>query len=596
MGEFRKRALRLLGAAAALTLPVAPKSAAARQREQREAQRAPVTVPALAGWSAEAGSYLYGRGTRLVADTPAERRVADTLADDLRAAGHGTVPVVPGGARTGDIVIDVRASRSALGTEGYELRAGRRLSVTGATETGAFYGTRTLLQLLAQGEEIPAGRTFDVPRYRERGLGVCACYVHITLPWLENLVREMAYHKLNQLLVELKVRSDADPEADTWGYCTKDEIRRLVALGDRYHVEIIPEINSPGHMDPWIVNRPDLQLTDSDGDKQPARLDVTQQKAFDYYTSLMDEYARVFTAKSWHMGADEYMLGSDCSTYPQMLKYAQEKYGSSATPQDAYVDFVNRVQAYVASKGRKLRIWNDGLTGADTVPVAAGTTVEHWLNVTVKPSRLIAQGHPLMNAAYSLYLVRGGFHSDTASLYDQSWDPRSFEGEKLDSGKGVTGAKVSLWPDNGRGETENEVAVELWPALRHIAQAAWGDPHPDATYAEFTARGTAVGHAPGWRDHTARGSDGRSAVTRGGDGARARARRRGRRPPGPPSPARRTVRPGSPRAGRRPPRRSRARRCRRPRSPRRARCRAGSGGTACRRRRPSPGRRSGTGR
>lgn len=52
---------------------------------------------------------------------------------------------------------------------------------------------------------------------------------------------------LNQLLLELKVRSDAHPEANTWGYYTKDEIRRLVALGDRYHVDIIPEINSPGH-------------------------------------------------------------------------------------------------------------------------------------------------------------------------------------------------------------------------------------------------------------------------------------------------------------------------------------------------------------
>ena len=496
MGEFRKRALRLLGAAAALTLLAAPTRAVAQ-----EVRQAPVTVPALANWSAEPGSYVYGKGARLVADTPAERHVADTLADDLKAAGHGSVPVVRGGARTGDIVIDVQASRaSSLGAEGYELHAGRRLSVTGATETGAFYGTRTVLQLLAQGDRIPAGRTVDVPRYKERGVGVCACYIHISLPWLENLVREMAYNKLNQLLVELKVKSDAHPEADTWGYYTKDEIRRLVALGDKYHVEIIPEINSPGHMDPWIENRPDLQLTDSDGNRQPARLDVTRQAAFDYYTSLMDEYAQVFTAKSWHMGADEYMLGSDYSKYPQMLKYAQEKYGSSATPQDAYIDFINRVQAYAAGKGKRLRIWNDGLTGANTVPVAADTTVEHWLNVAVKPSGLIAQGYQVENAAYSLYLVRGGFHSDTASLYDQSWDPRSFEGEKLTSGKGVTGAKISLWPDNGRGETENEVAVELWPALRHIAQATWGVPHPDATYAEFTARGTAVGHAPGWRD------------------------------------------------------------------------------------------------
>ncbi|MEW1828749.1 family 20 glycosylhydrolase [Streptomyces sp. NPDC088196] len=501
MAERRKRRFRFIGFAAVFALLAAPVPAAVAAQQE---QAVPVTVPAFSNWTSEPGSYDFRPGTRLVADSKSEREVADTLADDLKAAGHGTAPVVHGGgsARPGDIVIQVRPTQRSLGTEGYELRSGKRLSITGATKTGAFYGTRTLLQLLAQGDHIPAGRTVDVPRYKERGVGVCACYIHISLPWLENLVREMAYHKLNQLLLELKVKSDAHPEANTWGYYTKDEMRRLVALGDKYHVEIIPEINSPGHMDPWIENRPDLQLTDSDGTKQPARLDVTQQAAFAYYTSLMDEYAQVFTASSWHMGADEYMLGSDYSKYPQMLRYAQEKYGANATPQDAYIDFINRVQAYAASKGKKLRIWNDGLTGANTVPVAPGTTVEHWLNVTEKPSQLIAQGYPLMNAAYSLYLVRGGFHSDTEALYDQSWDPRSFEGEQLTSSAGITGAKISLWPDNGRGETENEVTADTEPALRHLAQATWGDPHPDATYAALTARGTAVGHAPGWRDLT----------------------------------------------------------------------------------------------
>ncbi|MFS8197696.1 family 20 glycosylhydrolase [Streptomyces sp. CWNU-52B] len=512
---------RLVGAVTALLLLAAPVPLAGAAEPTGPAGAAaaaepapPVTVPALTDWTPETGEYTYGRGTRIVADSTAERRVAATLADDLRAAGHGTVPVVGGGARTGDIVVGIEPSGTAqgrqltrrlgkkLGEEGYELRAGKRLSVTGATETGAFHGTRTVLQLLAQGDRLPAGRTVDVPRYEERGVGVCACYVHITTAWLENLVRDMAYHKLNQLLLELKVRSDEHPEANTWGYYTKDEIRRLVALGEKYHVTIVPEINSPGHMDPWIENRPDLQLTDSDGDKQPSRLDITRPEALAYYTGLMDEYAQVFTADSWHMGADEYMLGSDFAKYPQVLEYARAKYGADATPQDAFIDFVNRVDAHAAGIGKKLRIWNDGLTGANTVPVTAGTTVEHWLNVATKPSELRAQGYPLMNAAYSLYLVRGGFHSDTASLYDQSWDPRSFEGEKLASREGITGAKISLWPDNGRGETENEVAEDTGPALRHLAQATWGSPHPDATYARFTARAAAVGHAPGRRDLT----------------------------------------------------------------------------------------------
>ncbi|GAA2300135.1 family 20 glycosylhydrolase [Streptomyces kunmingensis] len=504
--EFRtkpptgRRGSRLVGAVLALFLTAAPVSAA--HAADRAPAAPPRTVPALSDWQAGKGSYEFGARTRLVARDAVSRRVARTLADDLRAAGEGSVPVTSGPSRTGDIVVDIDAHDKRLGAEGYELNVGGRLEITGAAETGAFYGTRTLLQLLAQSPRIPAGRTVDVPQYEERGVGVCACYVHISTDWLENLVRDMAYHKLNQLLLELKVKSDAHPEANSWGYYTKSEIRRLVALGEKYHVTIVPEINSPGHMDPWIQDRPDLQLVDVDGNAQPSRLDITKPEALTYYKSLIDEYGEVFPAKWWHMGADEYMLGSDFAKYPHVLEYARARYGADATPQDAFIDFVNQVEAYAAGKGKKLRIWNDGLTGANTVPVKPGTTVEHWLNVNVKPSQLIAQGYPVMNAAYSLYVIRGGFHSDTGKLYDEQWDPRSFEGEKLTSRSGITGAKISLWPDNGRGETENEVAEAAFMPLNHIAQATWGTPHPDADYAGFAARADAVGHAPGVRDLT----------------------------------------------------------------------------------------------
>ena len=86
----------------------------------------------------------------------AEREVADTLADDLRAGRPRHGPRRRRRCRAaGDIVIDVRPAAGSLGAEGYELRAGKRLSITGATETGAFYGTRTLLQLLAQSDRDP---------------------------------------------------------------------------------------------------------------------------------------------------------------------------------------------------------------------------------------------------------------------------------------------------------------------------------------------------------------------------------------------------------------------------------------------------------
>lgn len=163
---------------------------------------------------------------------------ARTAADARRFAGElrevtGRAPEVvrARAGRPGDIVLGRDASeRDALGTEGYRLGSGDRLTVTGATSTGVFYGTRTVLQLLREDGTAPAGTTTDVPEYRERGVGVCACYIHISLDWFERLMRDMASQKLNQLWIEAKVKSDVDPESAFWGYCTKAEVRELVAM------------------------------------------------------------------------------------------------------------------------------------------------------------------------------------------------------------------------------------------------------------------------------------------------------------------------------------------------------------------------------
>ncbi len=103
-------------------------------------------------------------------------------------------------------------------------------------------------------------------------------------------------------------------------------------------------------MDPWIQDRPDLQLVDTDGKAQPSRLDITEPEALAYYKSLIDEYAEVFPARWWHMGADEYMLGSDFAKYPHVLEYARARVQGRTPPQDAFIDFVNQVEAYAASR------------------------------------------------------------------------------------------------------------------------------------------------------------------------------------------------------------------------------------------------------
>ena len=167
------------------TTASAPDGGALRTAPRTALQTTPRTVPALTNWTVTQGSFTFTHRTRVVVNPhdPAARRAAGTLAQDLRAAGRGTVPTAHGASHPGDIVIATAPRRSKeLGREGYELRVGDRVRITGATGTGAFYGTRTLLQLLDTAgdtgarDRVPAGRTVDIPAYRERGVGVCACY------------------------------------------------------------------------------------------------------------------------------------------------------------------------------------------------------------------------------------------------------------------------------------------------------------------------------------------------------------------------------------------------------------------------------------
>ncbi|MDI3406480.1 family 20 glycosylhydrolase [Streptomyces cavernicola] len=503
---IRTAALLLLGVlplalgTAAAAAPSAPAPAAAAPAAPTEAGN-PATVPALSGWKPAEGSFSLTQSSRVLVRDDALADDAATFVADLADELGRTLPVrtTTVAPKEGDIVLDVDPDRAELGREGYELGVGSAISVTGRTGDGAFLGTRTALQLLRSGNAVPAGEAVDVPKYAERGVGVCACYIHVSMPWLERLIKDASYLKLNQLWLELKVKSAAHPEANEWGYYTPQQIERLQKLADQYHVQLVPEVNSPGHIDPWIRNRPDLQLTDADGVKHPSGLDITKPEAFDFVTSIIDEYFQVFDSPYWHMGADEYLLGGlEYADFPQMEAYAKEKFGPDAVPEDAFNDFINRVNAYVKAKGKRLRIWNDGISPKATVSLDRDILVEHWLNDEVKPSQLIADGHQVMNAANSLYHVRGTYPINTARLYDEGWTPQSFEGEKVASADGIPGAKITMWPDNASGNTENEVEDEVRMPLRFIAQATWGDSTPDATYAAFEERAEAVGRAPGF--------------------------------------------------------------------------------------------------
>jgi hypothetical protein len=470
-------------------------------------------LPAVQRWIPGTGSYHFGVGTRLVLDPRFAAGLADTAAttaDDI-AAQRGVRPAVVtgdiGSVAPGDVHLSLDSTDSELGDEGYQLTVGAEVRVSAGTVAGAFAATRTLLQLLRQATVIPAGTARDWPRYRERGLMVDSGRKYFSVAWLASHIRELSYLKMNVFHWHLsdnlgfRLESTGHPEVVSAQHYTKQEVRNLLAVAARYHVVVVPEIDVPGHMDALLLHHPELKLTSASGVPSSGKIDITKPAAQTFVADLINEYLDLFPAPVWHAGADEYLTPQQYPDYPQIQQYARTHYGAGASPADAFLGFVNYLDRLVAGKGRRLRIWNDGLRGGVNVTVNPDIEVEYWSANGMSAAALAAAGHPMLNARsdFLYYVLGNGAHrADPAAMY-AGFAPNLFAGSAFaDADPHVRGAEMAIWCDLPNGQDEAQVARWVSPALRVLAQLVWGSPRPATGYADFAALGTAVGHAPGY--------------------------------------------------------------------------------------------------
>jgi hexosaminidase len=485
------------------------------------AEARPVTVPALQRFAPSGGSFVLPRDARVVVrrrDRRALLTEARTLAEDLGApAGRrvalGTRP------RRGDVVL--RRSRDrTLGEEGYRLDVARTFAISAHRPAGAFYGGRTLLQLVRGGDPIPRGRGRDAPLYPERGLMIDNGRAFYSRRWLERRIEELGALKLNMLHLHLsddqgfRIESRSHPEAVTPPALGHGDIRRLVAVGRRHHVTLLPEIDAPGHLTAALRAHPELQLADAAGVRKPDKLDVTIRAARRFYLDLVDELAPLFPGRTWHLGADEYLgiasTAADYARHPRLEAYADARHGPRANGKDAVLDFVNAVGRRVRAHGKELRVWSDGAGGGSAVRLDPRTSVEWW-EERHSPSveALVAAGHRVLNTGWwPNYLPTApGFAAIRAPVqelyeryrpweftgpYTARWaDPTAPPAGRLRRGHPrQLGGSLAVWNDvpTAPEAREGAVAAAIAPRLRALSQRLWGSRDLFADYATFARR------------------------------------------------------------------------------------------------------------
>lgn len=430
----------------------------------------------------------------------------------------------PKDARSGDIILvlgeldepELNDTDNHIEREAYQIEIKKgRLTLTSQTNLGIFYGTRTILQALQIDDYLPGGLVFDWPFDKVRGLQVDTARRYFSIDWLKAQIRDLAWTKMNTLHIRLKdsnglrYESDVAPDLVSPEYYKKEEIKELVEYAKRYHVTIIPEIDTPGHSEMDVLVYPEFGLKKADGSLINA-LDFTKPEVVEYVQKLIAEVIELFDPPYIHLGGDEYE-NSDKDA-PHLLEWAKEKFGPDATWYDGYRDYFNQLAAPLLEQGITPVVWNDMFNPGDgVVELDKQIIIDYWAKWDQSP--LVGEFHKAgyqtinKNSDWLYYDLWPKFIGGDnprrfpENIYDvwetdaymkkAAWGkpvvrPRDDHTDYQDSASSLhLGAMFAIWDDPHGWPSEEWVTKGMLHRLRAYNQKAWGSNFIAETYAAF---------------------------------------------------------------------------------------------------------------
>ena len=485
--------LLLVAAAGTLATGATPRSSPA-SAPARTATPLGRVIPAPASVTPAGAPYRITRDTRIVAP-PRARSVGAYLADLLRPSTGYPLPLVTHG--TGGIRL--RLAKGSYGAEGYRLHSGRGgVVITAREPAGLFHGVQTLRQLLPAAVEkdtvqpgpwlVAGGTIEDRPRYAYRGAMLDVSRHFFTVAQVKRYIDELALYKLNTLHLHLSDDQGWRIAIDSWprlasyggstqvgggpgGHYTKADYREIVRYAASRHLEVVPEIDMPGHTDAALASYAELNC---DGTAPPlytgtevgfSSLCVGKEVTYAFVDDVIRELAALTPGRYLHIGGDE----------------------AHSTKHADYTAFMDRVQPVVAKYGKTVIGWHQ-LTGAHPAP---GAVAQYWgLDDTPaeeKAQVVAAAQHGtgiILSPADRVYLdmkytADTPIGQDWAGLVEvrrsYDWDPGAYLAGLPASS--VRGVEAPLWTETV--VTGADIDYLAFPRLPGAAELGWS---PAATH------------------------------------------------------------------------------------------------------------------
>ncbi|MDG5800549.1 family 20 glycosylhydrolase [Marinilabiliaceae bacterium ANBcel2] len=523
-----------------------------------EINKKPSVLPALQEWQGGTNSWnIPNKKIEIVVKNSSLKERMAIFAKDLEKLSHKNVTVVKASnnQKKGDIIVNLSAD-SSLGKEGYTIDINEEQIIISAVEPiGAFWATRTILQVLKNNDyQFPGGKIRDYPQYEIRGFMYDVGRKPTSMQAIYQVMETMSYYKLNDLQLHLndnfiwlddytdipnnqdateeqkaaarKEVMEAAPtafrlESDIIGkngipltcekhYFTKEEFGQLIDDSRLYGVNIVPEIDVPGHAMSFVRVRPDLmyrgELSKPHDVERLAMLDVSS----DIYDEATGITYREETMNFVKTVFDEYLIGDEDN--PPVFRDAvihigtDEYYGDS----EDYRWFANEMLKHIKKRGFTPRLWGSLTAKPGETNITSENVQMHvWSLGWQRPIPAIEKGFDIINILdVDTYIVPngtgnvGGYgdYVNLEHLYGENWQPHILRQYKVPAGHPqMLGAQWALWNDNSFMRSTGLTDYDLYNRIRRtssvIAEKTWNN-GTDNSFEEFKKLFENVGLPP----------------------------------------------------------------------------------------------------
>jgi hypothetical protein len=292
-----------------------------------------------------------------------KKRVFD-FKSQISESIHDDVQICSGIPQTGKILLSIELDASLSNPQSYIINCTKDMIVLSASdEAGAFYGLQTLSQIIqTEGLSFQGFKIEDGPDLSNRGIMLDISRTKVpTMDTLYEIVDMMASVKLNQLQLYTEHTFAFSGHERVWAEAspmTAEEIIQLDAYCKECYIELVPNLNSFGHMERWLKHPeyqhmaecPDGFMTPWGSKRDCGSVLKPNQISLDFLDSLYAEMLPNFSSSCLNVGCDEtWELGKGWSK-----KLADEK-GSTRV----YLDFLLKIAELAKKHNKKMQFWGD---------------------------------------------------------------------------------------------------------------------------------------------------------------------------------------------------------------------------------------------